>query len=128
QLAALLGLGVGIDYALFIVTRFRENYSAGHDLHSSIDAAMDTAGRAVLFAGVTVIIALLGMLVLGITLLDAAALASALSVALTMIAALTILPGLLARFGERIGAHARKQASGAARALDRKSTRLNSSH
>ena len=117
QLAALLGLGVGIDYALFIVTRFREHYSAGHDLHSSIDAAMDTAGRAVLFAGVTVIIALLGMFVLGITLLDAAALASALSVALTMVAALTMLPVLLARFGERIGAHARRKASGDARAF-----------
>jgi putative drug exporter of the RND superfamily len=112
QLAALLGLGVGIDYALFIVTRFRENLSAGHDLPSSIDAAMDTAGRAVLFAGVTVITALLGMFVLGITLLDAAALASALSVALTMVAALTMLPVLLARFGERIGAHARGRASG----------------
>jgi RND superfamily putative drug exporter len=117
QLAALLGLGVGIDYALFIVTRFRENYSTGHDLHSSIDAAMDTAGRAVLFAGVTVIIALLGMFVLGVTLLEAAALASALSVALTMIAALTMLPVLLARFGERIGAHARRQPSAAARAF-----------
>jgi putative drug exporter of the RND superfamily len=117
QLAALLGLGVGIDYALFIVTRFREHYGAGRDLRSSIDAAMDTAGRAVLFAGVTVIIALLGMIVLGVTLLDAAALASALSVALTMFAALTMLPALLARFGERIGAHARRKASGDARAF-----------
>ena len=75
---------------------------------------MDTAGRAVLFAGVTVIIALLGMFVLGITLLDAAALASALSVALTMVAALTMLPGFLARFGERIGAHARREVDRAA--------------
>src|SRR3954447_26739368 len=107
QLAALLGLGVGIDYALFIVTRFREHYTATTDLDESIDVAMDGAGRAVLFAGVTVIIALLGMFVLGITLLNAAALASALAVALTMSAALTALPALLARFGARIGARSR---------------------
>ena len=107
QLAALLGLGVGIDYALFIVTRFRENLRAGQDMQGSITAAMDTAGRAVLFAGITVIIALLGMLVLGISLLDAAAFASALSVALTMLAALTVMPVLLSRFGDRIGRRAR---------------------
>jgi putative drug exporter of the RND superfamily len=118
QLAALLGLGVGIDYALFIVTRFREHYSAGHDVETSVRAAMDTAGRAVSVAGVTVIIALLGQFVLGIGLLDAAALATALSVSLTMLAALTMLPAMLSRFGERIGGHARMRASrGAARAL-----------
>src|SRR5919204_4255218 len=111
QLASLLGLGVGIDYALFIVTRFRESYRSGHDLQASIEAAMDTAGRAVLFAGMTVVIALLGMFVLGVTLLDAAALASALAVALTMLAALTMLPVLLSRFGERIGAQARTRPS-----------------
>jgi putative drug exporter of the RND superfamily len=107
QLSALLGLGVGIDYALFIVTRFREKYRAGHDLESSIAAAMDTAGRAVLFAGVTVVIALLGMFTLGIGLLNAAALATAVSVGLTMLAALTLLPVLLARFGERVAGRPR---------------------
>jgi len=107
QLAALLGLGVGIDYALFIITRFRESYAGGAGVQESIAVAMDTAGRAVLFAGVTVIIALLGMFVLGVSLLDAAALATALSVGLTMLAALTVLPVLLARFGERIGSRAR---------------------
>jgi RND superfamily putative drug exporter len=116
QLAALLGLGVGIDYALFIITRFRESYAGGAGVQESIALAMDTAGRAVLFAGVTVIIALLGMFVLGVSLLDAAALASALSVGLTMLAALTVLPVLLARFGERIGGHARAGARGAASA------------
>jgi putative drug exporter of the RND superfamily len=107
QLAALLGLGVGIDYALFIVTRFRERYAAGADVADAIAAAMDTAGRAVLFAGITVIIALLGMFVLGISLLNAAALATAVCVGLTMLAALTLLPVLLSRFGERIGRSAR---------------------
>jgi putative drug exporter of the RND superfamily len=111
QLAALLGLGVGIDYALFIVTRFRERYRAGDDVDSSIAAAMGTAGRAVVFAGVTVIIALLGMFTLGIGLLDAAALATAVSVALTMLAALTILPVLLRRFGHRIGGRERRTRS-----------------
>jgi putative drug exporter of the RND superfamily len=116
QLAALLGLGVGIDYALFIITRFRESYAGGAGVQASIAVAMDTAGRAVLFAGVTVIIALLGMFVLGVSLLDAAALATALSVGLTMLAALTVLPVLLARFGERIGGHARAGARGSASA------------
>ena len=112
QLAALLGLGVGIDYALFIVTRFREAYASGGDLPQAIAVAMDTAGRAVLFAGVTVVIALLGMLVLGVTLLDAAALASALAVALTMSAALTVLPVLLGRFGDRIGGRTAQRTGG----------------
>jgi RND superfamily putative drug exporter len=104
QLAALIGLGVGIDYALFIVTRFREEYRSGGDLDGAIDIAMDTAGRAVLFAGATVIIALLGLFILGITLLEAAALAAVVTVGLVMAAALTVLPVLLSRFGPRITA------------------------
>jgi putative drug exporter of the RND superfamily len=106
QLAALLGLGVGIDYALFIVTRFRENRARGRGREEAVVDAMNTAGRAVLFAGVTVIIALLGMLVLGVTLLDSTAVAAALGVALTMSAALTVLPVLLRRFGDRIAPRA----------------------
>jgi RND superfamily putative drug exporter len=111
QLAALLGLGVGIDYALFVVTRFRESYADTYDVEQSITVAMDTAGRAVLFAGITVIIALLGLLTIGITLLDAAALAVAATVALVLTAALTVMPALLSRFGERIGQHARRQSA-----------------
>jgi RND superfamily putative drug exporter len=111
QLGALLGLGVGIDYALFIVTRFREAVRSGEDVTSSIVIAMDTAGRAVVFAGITVIIALLGLFVLGVGILDAAGVAAALSVALTMAAALTVLPVLLSRFGQRIGTR-RARASG----------------
>jgi len=104
QLAALLGLGVGIDYALFIVTRFREDYLHSGDLDGAIDAAMDTAGRAVLFAGATVIIALLGLFILGISLLEAAALSAVVTVGLVLAAALTVLPGLLRRFGPRSAA------------------------
>ncbi len=103
QLAAMIGLGVGIDYALFIVTRFRENRQRGDSVDDAITAAMDTAGRAVLFAGATVILALLGQLLLGVGLLDGLAIASALAVLTTMLAALTALPALLSRFGERVG-------------------------
>jgi RND superfamily putative drug exporter len=103
QLAAMIGLGVGIDYALFIVTRFRENYLIHGDVHRAIVGAMDTAGRAVLFAGATVIIALLGQFALGVDFLYGLAVASSLAVLMTMLAALSVLPALLARFGERIG-------------------------
>ena len=70
QLAAMIGLGVGIDYALFIVTRFRENRQRGATVDDAVTGAMDTAGRAVLFAGATVILALLGQLLLGVGLLE----------------------------------------------------------
>jgi putative drug exporter of the RND superfamily len=103
ELAAMIGLGVGIDYALFVVTRFRENYLRDGDLQGAIATAMDTAGRAVLFAGLTVIIALLGQFLLGVQFLYGLAVASSLAVLMTMLAALTVLPALLSRFGERIG-------------------------
>jgi putative drug exporter of the RND superfamily len=102
ELAAMIGLGVGIDYALFVVTRFRENYLRSGDVQSATAGAMDTAGRAVLFAGATVIIALLGQFALGVSFLYGLAVASSLAVLMTMLAALTVLPALLSRFGERI--------------------------
>jgi RND superfamily putative drug exporter len=108
QLAAMIGLGVGIDYALFLITRFRQNYRSGMDLQTSISEAMDTAGRAVLFAGITVIIALLGQFALGVSFLYGLAVASALAVLMTMLAALTILPAVLSRFGERIARPGRR--------------------
>jgi RND superfamily putative drug exporter len=103
ELAAMIGLGVGIDYALFIVTRFRENYQLEGDVQRAVVGAMDTAGRAVLFAGLTVIIALLGQFALGVEFLYGLAVASSLAVLMTMLAALSVLPALLSRFGERIG-------------------------
>jgi RND superfamily putative drug exporter len=114
ELAAMIGLGVGIDYALFVVTRFRENYLASGDLNGSIEGAMDTAGRAVLFAGVTVIIALLGQFALGVEFLYGLAVASSLAVLMTMLAALTVLPALLSRFGERISRPRRRDRAAAA--------------
>jgi putative drug exporter of the RND superfamily len=103
ELAAMIGLGVGIDYSLFVVTRFRQNHRGGDAPRAATLRAMDTAGRAVLFAGSTVIIALLGMFVLGVSFLDGLAVASAIAVLWTMLAALTALPALLARIGGRIG-------------------------
>ena len=109
ELAAMIGLGVGIDYALFIVTRFRENFRAGAELQPAIDDAMDSAGRAVLFAGVTVIIALLGQFLLGVSFLYGLAVASALAVLMTMFAALTVLPAALSRLGARIARPSRRE-------------------
>ena len=101
-LAAMIGLGVGIDYALFIVTRFRNGLDEGLGKREAAIAAIDTAGRAVLFAGITVIIALMGMLLLGLSFLYGVALAAAIAVLFTMIAALTLLPALLSMVGHGI--------------------------
>ncbi len=104
ELAGMIGLGVGIDYALFIVTRFREIYREnGGDVQEAIALAMDTAGRAVLFAGVTVVIALLGMFALGVSFLYGLAIAASLAVLLVMVASITLLPALLGFFGRRVG-------------------------
>jgi RND superfamily putative drug exporter len=101
-LGALIGLGVGIDYALFIVTRHRRGLQAGLTPEEAAVKAMDTSGRAVLFAGGTVCIALLGILVLGVSFLNGLAVASALTVVFTVLAAVTLLPALLGVFGMRV--------------------------
>ncbi len=113
ELAVMIGLGVGIDYSLFIVTRFRESYRQSGDVEASVVAAMDTAGRAIVFAGCTVIIALLGMFALGVSFLYGVAVAASLTVLLTMLAALTVLPVLLSRFGARIGRRRRDRGEAA---------------
>ena len=95
-LGSLIGLGVGIDYALFIVTRSRQNLRQGMSVEDAIITAMDTSGRAVLFAGATVCVALLGMLALGFSFLDGLGVAASLTVLITMFASLTLLPSLLA--------------------------------
>jgi RND superfamily putative drug exporter len=104
ELAAMIGLGVGIDYALFILTRFREIYMEnGGDVRDAVVLAMDSAGRAVLFAGATVIIALLGMFALGISFLYGLSVAAVLAVTLVLSASVTLLPALLTFFGHRVG-------------------------
>jgi RND superfamily putative drug exporter len=101
-LAAMIGLGVGIDYALFILTRFRNGLDEGLEPRDAAIEAIDTAGRAVLFAGITVIISLMGMLLLGISFLYGVAVAAAIAVLFTMVAALTLLPAMLAWAGHRV--------------------------
>jgi RND superfamily putative drug exporter len=104
ELALLIGLGVGIDYALFIVTRYRDAYREnGGDVKAATELAMNSAGRAVLFAGTTVVIALLGMFLLGITFLNGMAIAAALGVLSVLAASLTLLPAMLAFTGARVG-------------------------
>ena len=102
ELAVMIGLGVGIDYALFIVTRFKESYGHNNDVQRSIVQAMDTSGRAILLAGTTVVIALLGMFATGVTFMYGLAIASVLAVILVMLASLTVLPALLASWGHRV--------------------------
>jgi RND superfamily putative drug exporter len=102
DLALMIGLGVGIDYSLFIVTRFRENYATYGDVERSVTEAMDTAGRAILLAGTTVVIALLGMFATGVAFMYGLAIAAVIAVLLTLIASLTLLPALLSRFGPRL--------------------------
>jgi RND superfamily putative drug exporter len=100
-LGALIGLGVGIDYALFIVTRHRTGLKAGLTVEESVVKAIDTSGRAVLFAGATVVIALLGLLVLGMSFLNGLAIASSATVLCTVVAAITLLPAMLGFLGLR---------------------------
>ena len=108
-IGAMIGLGVGIDYALFIVTRYREGLDAGSTPEQATRTAMDTAGRAVIFAGLTVIISLLGMLLIGLSFITGLAIGAAVTVGVTMIAAgvtmiaaVTLLPALLGFVRERI--------------------------
>jgi RND superfamily putative drug exporter len=116
ELALMIGLGVGVDYALFIVTRFRENYrDNGGDVERAVEAAINTSGRAVLFAGATVVIALLGMFALGVSLLNGAAVAASIGVVLVLAASLTLLPALLRFAGHRIGAVGGRGAARAAK-------------
>jgi putative drug exporter of the RND superfamily len=102
ELALMIGLGVGIDYSLFIVTRFRENYLELGDVERSVVEAMDTSGRAILLAGATVVIALLGMFATGVAFMYGLAIAAVIAVLLTLVASLTLLPALLSRFGPRL--------------------------
>ncbi|MCX7619482.1 MAG: MMPL family transporter, partial [Acidimicrobiales bacterium] len=102
QLAAMIGIGVGIDYALFIVTRYRQALADGLEPETAVVTAIDTAGRAVLFAGCTVVISLAGMLLIGIKFVQGLGLAAASVVAVTMVASVTLLPAVLGFVGRNI--------------------------
>ncbi len=101
-LTELMVIGVGVDYALFIVTRHRRNLRRGMSVPESIVIAINTSGRAVLFAGTTVCIAILGLIALGVSFFNGMALATALAVGFTMAASLTLLPAMLSLFGLKV--------------------------
>ena len=101
-LASLVGLGVGIDYALFIVTRFRRAIHEGKTVQESIRIALTTSGRSVLFAGIIVCISMLGLFTIGLSFLSGVGVAAAISVTISMVASLTLLPALLSIIGKNI--------------------------
>ncbi len=102
QMVAMISIGVGIDYALFIVTRYREGLRSGLAPDAAVSRSLDTAGRAVLFAGSTVVISVLGLFAMNLPLMRAVAIAASLGVLMTMLAALTLLPAVLGFVGRNI--------------------------
>jgi len=100
--AGLIGIGVGVDYALLVLTRFRFALSRGNDPHEAVVEAVSTAGRSVLLAGSTVVISLLGLFLVGVSYLHGVALSASLAVLVVMLAAVTLLPALLALAGRRV--------------------------
>jgi RND superfamily putative drug exporter len=114
----MIGLGVGIDYALFIVTRHRRGLQAGMSVEEAISTAVNTSGRAVLFAGGTVCIALLGMLVLGISFLNGVAIGASVTVVFTVLASLTLLPAMLSLLGPKVLSRRQRRRMRAEGALD----------
>ena len=102
ELVGLIGLGVGVDYALFIISRHRQGLLRGEEVESSVVKAVNTSGRAVLFAGIVVCIALLGMFALRVSFLYGLAVAASIGVLFTMLAALTLLPALLGFLGPKV--------------------------
>jgi putative drug exporter of the RND superfamily len=100
--AMMLGLGVGIDYALFILARHRQNLASGQSVHVAIGRANATAGLSVLFAGVTVIVAILGLKVSGIPMMAMMGYGSAIMVAVVMLASITLLPAMLGVVKHRV--------------------------
>ena len=107
----IVGLGVGIDYALLVFSRYRSELLGGATREDATATALDTAGRSVLFAGVSVILALCGLYVLQLTSIQGVVLGVALTVLMTMIAAVTLLPSLLTLFGKRLEKSVRKHAA-----------------
>ncbi len=101
-IGVMIGLGVGIDYALFIVTRYRSEIHFGTPNLQAAGIALDTAGRAVLFAGITVVVSLLGMMIIGLEFVSGLGIAAATTVAVTMVASITLVPALLGFAGDRI--------------------------
>jgi putative drug exporter of the RND superfamily len=100
--SGLIGIGVGIDYALLVLTRFRAGMAAGKDTHDALVESVTTAGRSVVIAGATVVIAVLGLFLTGLPYMYGVALSASLAVLVVMFAAITLLPALLAYLGPRV--------------------------
>jgi RND superfamily putative drug exporter len=118
QAVAMIGIGVGIDYALLIVTRYRQALRDGHQPESAVALAADTAGRSVVFAGTTVVIAVLGMLLINVPAVQGLAVGISLGVLMTMLAAITLLPAVLGFVGhniDKLGLPHKKRAEGEVR-------------
>ncbi|WGX97941.1 MMPL family transporter [Nocardioides sp. L-11A] len=115
QLAAMVGLGVGIDYALFLVTRHRENLALGMPVAEAAGRALATAGQAVIVAGGTVVVAILGLLVAGIPFVTGGGVAISATVLVMVLASVTLLPALLGLAGQRINGRRRRAGDGAHR-------------
>ncbi|QKV73283.1 MMPL family transporter [Amycolatopsis sp. Hca4] len=115
EIAALLGLGVGVDYALFVLTRYRQGRRDGAEPAAALAVAAATSGRSVVFAGVTVCVSLAGMLTVGLPFLTGIAIAAAVSVLLAALAALTLLPALLRPVARRMKVRPHARAVGWAR-------------
>ena len=101
-LGIMMGLGVGIDYALLIVTRYRDQLHSGHGPRESVAIAIDTAGRSVVFAGCTVVISLLSLMLVGVKFVQSLGISAAVVVAVTILASVTLLPALLGFAGKRV--------------------------
>src|SRR4051794_30393126 len=102
SLATMMGIGIGIDYALLMVTRFREWRAVGLDQRTAVVATLDTAGRAVIVAGSTVVISMLGLFAMGLSFMRGAALVTILSVLVVMLASVTLFPALLGYLGRHV--------------------------
>jgi putative drug exporter of the RND superfamily len=100
--SGLIGIGVGIDYALLVLTRFRTSLKAGNDRHDAVVEAVTTAGRSVLIAGSTVVIAILGLFITGLPYMYGVAISAALAVLVMMLASISLLPALLSYLGPRV--------------------------
>ena len=115
ELAVLIGLGVGVDYGLFIVSRYRSAVKDGRTYADAAALAVATSGRTVLLAGLTVCIALLGQFLLGVSFLYGVSVAAAIAVALTMVTALTLLPAMLGFLGPRVLSRRERKAQASSR-------------
>src|SRR5262249_1124113 len=100
--SGLVGIGVGIDYSLVVLTRFRSALLEGKDRHDAVVEAVTTAGRSVIIAGCTVVIAVLGLFLTGLSYMYGVAISAALAVLVVMLAAISLLPALLAYLGPRV--------------------------